>query len=94
MAKQSVQSSINQPKSMIQELRMNQAAQLLRGSKMQIKEIANMVGYKDAFSFSKMFTQYHQFSPSEFRKLSEADYAVLLAMMDETLHKRSLKRYY
>ena len=82
------------PKSMIQELRMNQAGQLLRGSKMQIKEIANMVGYKDAFSFSKMFTQYHQLSPSEFRKLSEADYAVLLAIMDENLHKRSLKRYY
>lgn len=82
------------PKNMIQELRMNQAVQLLRGSKMQVKEIASIVGYKDAFSFSKMFSKYYHYSPTEFRQLSEDVYDELLFTIDEKLRKKSVKKYY
>lgn len=82
------------PKNMIQELRMNQAVQLLRGSKMQVKEIASIVGYKDAFSFSKMFSKYYDYSPTEFRVLSEEVYDEILFTIDEKLRKKSIKKYY
>lgn len=73
------------PKQMIQELRMNQASQSLRGTQKQIKEIANIVGYKDAFSFSKMFKEYYHYSPSEFRKLSEKEIDEALFIRDKFL---------
>lgn len=82
------------PKNMIQELRMNQAVQLLRGSPMQVKEIASLVGYKDAFSFSKMFSKYHDYSPTEFRRLSDETYDEVLFKIDEKLRKKSVKKYY
>lgn len=82
------------PKNMIQELRMNQAVQLLRGSTMQIKEIASIVGYKDAFTFSKMFSKYYHYSPTEFRLLSEDIYDEVLFTIDEKLRKKSVKKYY
>lgn len=82
------------PKNMIQELRMNQAVQLLRGSKMQIKEIANIVGYKDAFSFSKMFSQYYNYSPSEFRQLKDDLYDEILVNTDNKLRKKLQTTYY
>lgn len=82
------------PKNMIQELRMNQAAQLLRGSTMQVKEIASIVGYKDAFSFSKMFSKYYHYSPTQFRQLGEDIYDEMLFTIDETLRKKSFKKYY
>lgn len=82
------------PKNMIQELRMNQAVQLLRGSKMQIKEIANIVGYKDAFSFSKMFSHYFNYSPSEFRQLSDDIYDEILFNTEDKLRKKMTTKYY
>lgn len=80
------------PKQMIQELRMNQAAQLLSGSQMSIKEIANFIGYKDPFSFSKMFKGHFNYSPSEFRKLSDEDYQEVLFSRVQILEKRTLKK--
>lgn len=79
------------PKQMIQELRMNQAAQLLSGSQMHIKEIANFIGYKDAFSFSKMFKAYFNYSPSDFRKLNDDEYGEVLFTRDSFLEKRTFK---
>lgn len=77
------------PKQMIQELRMNQAAQLLRGSKMSIKEIANRIGYKDPFVFSKMFKKYYLVNPSEFRQLSEQEIDRALFIRPKFLEKQS-----
>ncbi len=59
------------PKQIIQELRLNHAAQLLRGSRMKVNEISDAIGYKDAFQFSKMFKNYYGHSPSQFRFLSD-----------------------
>lgn len=59
------------PKQIIQELRLNHAAQLLRGSRMKVNEISDEIGYKDAFQFSKMFKNYYGHSPSQFRFLSD-----------------------
>ena len=76
------------PKQIIQELRMNQASQLLRGSNSQVKEIAALVGYKDPFSFSKMFKDYYGHSPSQFRKLSEEEIDKALFIREEFLGSR------
>lgn len=71
------------PKQIIQELRMNQASQLLRGTTSQVREIASIIGYKDAFSFSKMFKEYYGYSPSQFRKLNEEDIDRALFIREE-----------
>lgn len=60
------------PKQIIQELRMNQASQLLRGTTLQVSEIANIIGYSSPFVFSKMFKEYYHYSPSDFRRLDDA----------------------
>ncbi|MBG9987024.1 helix-turn-helix domain-containing protein [Facklamia sp. DSM 111018] len=59
------------PKQIVQELRMNLAAQLLRDSHMKINEISDTIGYKDAFQFSKIFKNYYGHSPSQFRFISD-----------------------
>lgn len=76
------------PKQMILELRMNQASQLLRGSKKHVNEIANIVGYKDPFTFSKMFKEYYHLSPSKFRQLSEKEIDEALFIRDKFLQRR------
>lgn len=73
------------PKQIIQELRMNQASQLLRGSNSQVKEIASTVGYRDAFSFSKMFKEYYGYSPTQFRNLTEEEIDKALFIREEFL---------
>lgn len=78
------------PKQMILELRMNQASQLLRGSKMHVKEIANIVGYKDPFTFSKMFKEYYHHSPSHFRQLSEDEIDEALFIREKFLKRQML----
>lgn len=79
------------PKQMILELRMNQASQLLRGSKMHVKEIANMIGYKDPFTFSKMFKEYYHYSPTKFRQLSEDEIDEALFIRDKFLRNQRVK---
>ena len=64
---------------------MNQASQLLRGSNSQVKEIASTVGYRDAFSFSKMFKEYYGYSPTQFRNLTEEEIDKALFIREEFL---------
>jgi AraC family transcriptional regulator of arabinose operon len=54
----------------IQQLRMNQAAYLLRDHNRRISEIAGLVGYPDVYAFSKMFKRYQGVSPLKFRHLN------------------------
>lgn len=60
------------PKQIVLESRMEKASHLLRSTSLQVNEIAESVGYRDAFQFSKMFKNYFGHSPSQFRILSDA----------------------
>lgn len=58
------------------KLRLKQAARLLEHTTRQIAEVAEDVGYRDAFYFTKQFHAYYGVSPTKFRaelqhKLSE-----------------------
>ena len=59
--KTSVQSKIN-------EIRLNNAKRLLRGTRMNITEIAFSVGFTDSNYFSFLFTKHEKISPREYRK--------------------------
>lgn len=61
------------PQEYLIRLRMEKAAQLLVSSTEPISVIAAQVGYTDALAFSKIFKQRTGSSPSEYRKLHEAD---------------------
>lgn len=49
-------------------LRMHEAAKLLRESTLSIHEIASFMGYDDAFYFSNLFHKNQKLSPKEYRK--------------------------
>lgn len=49
-------------------MRMFEDKKMLLNSSLQIYEIANLVGYKDAFQFSKIFKSQIGLNPSHFRK--------------------------
>lgn len=51
----------------VSELRLNQAASLLREGQMTIKAIAEAVGFDDPYYFSKKFRKHFGLSPSEYR---------------------------
>jgi AraC-like DNA-binding protein len=48
-------------------LRMHQACQLLDTAHMNVKEIANALGYEDPFYFSRIFKSVNETSPTEYR---------------------------
>lgn len=48
-------------------IRMKKAAQLLKNSRLSIKETAALVGYDNAYYFSKLFKKHYQLSPKEYR---------------------------
>lgn len=50
------------------KVRMNKAKELLENEEMSIKEVANLVGYQDAYHFSKLFKKYFNISPSKYSK--------------------------
>lgn len=50
------------------ETRMSKAAQLLRDTRLDIGEIARMVGYSDANYFAKAFRKQLGISPTVYRK--------------------------
>lgn len=52
----------------INQTRVECAAEKLRGSDAQLKEIAASLGFSDQFYFNKMFRKYYGISPSEYRK--------------------------
>ena len=51
------------------QVRMNQAAYLLRDHNRRIGDIAVMIGYPDLYTFSKMFKRSFGLSPRNFRRL-------------------------
>lgn len=50
------------------KVRMEKAKELLKQNQYSIKEIANLVGYQDAYHFSKLFKKSTGISPSEYMK--------------------------
>lgn len=52
----------------INQSKIERAADHLRESKLQIKEIASKLGFNDQFYFNKIFRKYYGISPSEYRK--------------------------
>jgi iron complex transport system substrate-binding protein len=52
----------------VQQLRLNQAAYLLRDHNWRVSEIASQVGYADLYTFSKMFKRSLGISPRGFRQ--------------------------
>ena len=50
------------------EIRMNEAARLLRSTFMSVGEISAAVGYSDMLYFSRCFRKYSGMSPTEYRK--------------------------
>ncbi|WP_026652011.1 AraC family transcriptional regulator [Butyrivibrio proteoclasticus] len=56
------------PQSYLCSYRMKKASELLLESAESVNSIAFLVGYSDAFTFSKAFKRYKEESPSEYRK--------------------------
>ena len=48
-------------------VRMSSAAELLAGTDMPVKEVAERVGYRDASQFTKAFKRTHAVSPTQWR---------------------------
>lgn len=55
------------PQSYLMKLRMNRAAELLKGD-YSVTEIAAAIGYGDVLQFSKMFSKYFGLSPTEYKR--------------------------
>ncbi len=64
----------HKPMEMVTLLRMRQAKELLINTNNLVKEIARLLSYSDAFSFSAAFKKYAGCSPSEFRKQNQREY--------------------
>ncbi|AIS58603.1 AraC family transcriptional regulator [Listeria ivanovii] len=47
------------------KIRLTRAEELLKNKDITVKQAANMVGYNDAYYFSKLFKKYYGFPPSE-----------------------------
>jgi len=58
------------PYQYINHRRMEKAARLLRENQLEIKEIANAVGYEDIFHFAKLFKKHFRTPPGRFRDRS------------------------
>jgi AraC-like DNA-binding protein len=59
------------PQEYIFNYRMNQASVFLKNSSLSISEIANKVGYDDAFNFSKSFKKLYGINPTKYRNVIE-----------------------
>ncbi len=59
------------PMDMVMSIRMDKARSLLQFSNFSLEEIANQLGYANAFSFSKAFFKYNDIRPGAFRKSSQ-----------------------
>lgn len=55
------------PKAYIQHLRMQEAKQLLRETNLSISHIAHQVGYEYQASLTRLFVQYEDMTPKEYR---------------------------
>ena len=52
------------------QLRINRAKEMLHGTNLAVKEIANKLNFESEFHFSKLFKKKTQFSPTAWRRLS------------------------
>ncbi|MGF1702895.1 helix-turn-helix domain-containing protein [Photobacterium makurazakiensis] len=57
------------PHQFLQRLRMDASQQLLRDFGMSVQEVAEQVGYKDAYHFATRFQQQFSLTPSEYRRM-------------------------
>ena len=62
------------PMSYILSIRMRNAQILLETTDYNISSIASMVGYENAFYFSRLFKKHKGLSPAEYRKASREQY--------------------
>jgi transcriptional regulator GlxA family with amidase domain len=61
-------------------LRMRRACDLLAGTSLTVKQIADSLGYDDQFYFSRVFKSIHRIPPSEYRiRLAERRKTILTA---------------
>lgn len=57
------------------KIRLEKAATILsEDNESSIKQIANQVGYDDAYHFSKLFKKYYGHSPSHYRNIKQENY--------------------
>lgn len=61
------------PLNHLRTLRMQKAMQLLADTRQTLEQVAQAVGYQDAFGFSKVFKRTTGQSPRQFREQDEAD---------------------
>jgi AraC-like DNA-binding protein len=61
------------PMSYLRTVRMQRAIRLLSESTLNLEQVAQEVGYQDAFSFSKVFKREVGVSPRDFRRQDEQD---------------------
>ncbi|QHQ60883.1 helix-turn-helix domain-containing protein [Anaerocolumna sedimenticola] len=57
----------------INELRLNDAKNMLRNTRLTIKEISSLCGYNHERSFSRVFTQYENITPGMYRNTYKQD---------------------
>ena len=60
------------PAAYVQELRLEEAARLLRSGRLSIKEIASQTGFTSSNHLCKSFRRSYQMSPGNFRRLHQA----------------------
>ena len=61
------------PKDYLLKFRMEKAQDMLSHTSLSIIDISQKVGYKDPFTFSKMFKRFSGLSPTQFRKEQQAE---------------------
>jgi YesN/AraC family two-component response regulator len=60
------------PMEFLERVRMEQAARLIKGGELSIKEVARKVGYLDANNFSTAFKRFHGSSPQSHRRSADS----------------------
>jgi len=60
------------PMEFLERVRMEQAARLIKGGELPIKEVARKVGYLDANNFSTAFKRFHGSSPQSHRRSADS----------------------
>ncbi len=53
---------------LMKEIRMKEAAKLLKQSNLTVNEISALLGYEDSTYFMKVFKKYYRITPSDYRK--------------------------
>ena len=59
------------PASLVQHYKMTRACELLTGSDLSVREIGEMLGFRDQFSFSRSFKRQESLSPMQYRQQAE-----------------------